>query len=178
MKKKIIIGLSVAAALAVVVGFVLFLMGPTEDEKSVIKALNVHENVTSKNGHVEKVTFGERNEDAVIRFDAEVLGPDGKKIGGIGGRRIEGFGTIVGRFREGDAPPEPMPNRQNRGNRGPRNKERDKTIRAKMLSESDWDHDGQVTYEEATQKNMLMQRPSFDRLDVNHDGVITSADDQ
>lgn len=168
-----------AVVLAAAAGFAYWITRPTEDEINTLKALNVNEKVTELGGHVEKVVLEARGDDSVFHFDADVLDDSGKVIGKVHGHRVEGFGTIVDRIKQGDAQDAPEDPEARKAERMKGRKERANKIRARMFERgADKDGDGKITFEEASALNPLLQQPGWDRMDTNKDGVLSPADDE
>ena len=69
--------------------------GPSKEERKVIEALNQTQELIDRNAYVFDVKLDTDSEEAVFRFEAELVDPDGNPIGKISGRRVENFGTII-----------------------------------------------------------------------------------
>lgn len=69
--------------------------GPSKEERKVIEALNKTKELADREAYVLDVDLDTDSDDAVFRFEAEVLDKDGDPIGKISGRRVENFGTVI-----------------------------------------------------------------------------------
>ena len=98
--------------------------GPSEEERQLLATLNNLDEVVQKDAHIKTVTAerGDKNDDDVYRFEAELLDEKGVAIGKLRGGRVEGFGTMKPRFLWYKTPgvPEDWPPRPEGGRRGDR----------------------------------------------------------
>ena len=98
--------------------------GPSEEERQLLATLNNLDEVVQKGAHIKTVTSerGDKNDDDVYRFEAELLDEKGVAIGKLRGGRVEGFGTMKPRFLWYKTPgvPEDWPPRPEGGRRGDR----------------------------------------------------------
>lgn len=94
---------------------VLVMTEPSQEERNIINAVNNQQRVIDHNGHIEKVSLEDADDEGIMRFEAEILNESGVPIGKVRGRRIEGFGTIGLRYEFEGEPPDP--GRRGRGRR-------------------------------------------------------------
>ena len=171
-----VIGGVVAATLCI--GVIFYFMGPSEDEKQIIRALNLNEKISERGGYVKRARLGApTEEDNILPFDADVLDASGKPMGTAEGRRIPGLGTIVFHYNwQGESAP--VDEVADMAAHMKLRAEHFKKTRAQLLEKADLNHDSVVTFEEFRSVNPLIQRPDFDRLDGNRDGVVSAEDDK
>ncbi len=74
-----------------------------KEARSTVEALNKHETIIERDGHVKKVEIERMGDRLAFRFEAEILNEQGEPIGRVTGRRVEGFGTRVRHFEWYDA---------------------------------------------------------------------------
>ncbi len=96
----------------------LYSCGPSEEYLKVKSALEQHPKILQRGAKIGKINFlpRENQKDKDVRFEAQLLDPNGNVIGKAEGFRVEGFGTRIFRVRYNDEP-EPPPKEHRRPRR-------------------------------------------------------------